>query len=291
MPAPITFVHLTDLHVGNPEIEDSWLFSDTATKLRSLLRQIKALDPRPAFIVVTGDLTNKGDDRSYVELKRILAEEDVGIPMVFALGNHDTRAGFNRTMLGRDTDLDAPHHHAHVFEGVHVITLDTLNPGGIAGTISDEQFAWLAEELDRHGELPKLIAFHHPPAFEDEDVHPAMEWMTLPATDSARLRDMLGGRNILGILCGHIHFDRVSMWHGIPLVVGIGNHFAMDVAYLPRGQRMLAGSSFALGHIRKSGLTISFVAQTQDLSELNLMSNDQMLELMRTLDTKAELAE
>ena len=291
MARPISFVHLTDLHIGNPEKEDRWLLSDTTSKLRSLLRQIKALNPQPSFVVVTGDLTNTGEDGSYHQLSRILTEENVAIPMLFALGNHDSREGLYRIMLGRTDDLSAPYSHAQVIAGVHVIVLDSTTPGSIGGLFEPEQFGWLANELDRHADLPKLIAMHHPPAFEEDDRDPANEWMTLPLPDSARLRETLRGHNIVGILCGHIHHDRISNWHGIPVAVGIGNHFALDVAFLPHGQRMLAASSFAIGHIRPSGLTISYVAQPSDLSELYKVTNAQWEAVAGNLDNVSEPSE
>src|SRR5687768_5898874 len=70
----ITFVHLTDLHVGNPSVEDSHLYSDTSATLRRILADIKSLQPQPKFIVASGDLTNQGDAGSYENLKSIVAE-------------------------------------------------------------------------------------------------------------------------------------------------------------------------------------------------------------------------
>ena len=67
-----TFVHLTDLHIGNPDIVDDHLFSDTTANLKALLADIKTLVPQPKFIVATGDLTNQGDAGSYRNLKAIL---------------------------------------------------------------------------------------------------------------------------------------------------------------------------------------------------------------------------
>ena len=62
------------------------------------------------------------------------------LPVVYALGNHDTRAGFYEGMLGRSTDIDAPYDHEQVIAGVHIITLDTSTPGQIGGTIEPERF-------------------------------------------------------------------------------------------------------------------------------------------------------
>ncbi|AEQ52762.1 metallophosphoesterase [Pelagibacterium halotolerans] len=274
-----TFVHLTDLHIGNPDIVDDHLFSDTTANLKALLADIKTLVPQPKFIVATGDLTNQGDAGSYRNLKTILDEAGLDIPMFFALGNHDKREGFYTGMLGRTEDLAAPFFHAQVIDGVHLITLDSSTPGKVGGSIEPEQFAWLQTELDAHPDLPKLIAVHHAPAL-DED-RPDMEWESLTIADTRALADLLAGRNILGILSGHIHFDRVSNWHGIPVVVGIGTHAATDVTYLHEGMRMVEGASLALGTIRPSGLTISFVPQPSQRRELHSFTFAGMAEMLR----------
>src|SRR5690606_3048083 len=123
------FIHITDLHVGNPAIVDDHLFSDTSTTLTRVLEMIGTMDQAPKFIIASGDLTNRGDADSYRQLKSIMAATD--LPVIYALGNHDTRPGFYEGMLGRTTDLEAPYDHDQVIEGVHIITLDTTTPGQI----------------------------------------------------------------------------------------------------------------------------------------------------------------
>ncbi|HVW91387.1 MAG TPA: metallophosphoesterase, partial [Devosia sp.] len=220
-----TFVHLTDLHVGAPGVEDPGLYSDTSSTLRAILAEVKKLQPKPKFIMASGDLTNRGDVASYHQLKQIFDEAELGIPVLFGLGNHDTRAGFYEGMLGRTDDLGAPYFHDAAIGGIHAIMLDSSTPRRVGGTIEPEQFAWLAEALDRHPELPKVIAVHHAPALDDHN--PDMEWESLSFADTAKLKDMLAGRqNVIGMFCGHIHYDRVSNWYGIPVIVGIGQHMA-----------------------------------------------------------------
>src|SRR5690606_17889564 len=87
-----------------------------------------------------------------------------------------------------------------------------------------------------------------------------LHWRHIDHGHSMRLAQLLKGRNIVGILSGHIHHDRVSNWYGIPVVVGTGQHAATDIL---RNDvlRMVRGSSFTIGTIRKSGLTVAFVPQ------------------------------
>lgn len=280
MSREITFVHLTDLHIGDPATDDH-LFSETQTTLKQVLAMVASIDPKPSFLVASGDLTNRGDAASYVVLKQIMSATD--IPVIYALGNHDTREGFYAGMEIESAAADAPYFHDQVIDGIHIITLDSSTPGFIGGTLEDGQFEWLAGVLDLHADLPKLIVSHHPPALgETDDV---AHWRHIAYEHSARLGELLKGRDIIGVLSGHIHHDRVSVWNGVPVVVGMGQHAATDILRTDV-LRMVRGSSFALGTIRKSGLSVAFVPLPTDRAELNVYP----LELMRQRATPVPVA-
>lgn len=270
MPGNITFVHLTDLHIGDPAVNDPGLHSDTSETLRRVKAMVMELVPRPSFVVVSGDLTNRGDVESFRHLRNVMA--DVDVPVIYALGNHDTRSGFYVGMLDRDADLDMPYFHEQAIDGVHVITIDSSEPGRIGGTIDPEQFDSLAQALEHYPDLPKLIVMHHAPALDDE---PDMEWESLTYRDSVRLAEMLKDKNVVGILSGHIHHDRVSHWHGIPVVTGIGQHCAVDILHTAE-LRMVTGTSLALCTLRASGLTVSFSPLPSDRRELARHSYDRL---------------
>lgn len=282
MSRDVTFVHLTDLHIGDPATDDH-LFSNTADTLREVLAQVATIEPRPSFIVASGDLANRGDAESYVMLRQIMEATD--LPVVYAIGNHDTREGFYAGMDIEAEAADAPYDHDTVIDGIHVITLDSSTPGYIGGTIEDAQFEWLEQVLETHADLPKLIVSHHPPALGDgPDV---AHWRHIAYAHSARLADLLKGRNIVGILSGHIHHDRVSVWNGIPIVVGTGQHVATDILRTDI-LRMVRGSSFAIGTIRRSGLTVAFVPQPTDRAELNVYPLEMLLERAAAVPAAAE---
>lgn len=283
----VTFVHLTDLHVGNPAVVDDHLYSDTSTTLTRILADIKQLSPAPKFIVASGDLTNRGDVASYEQLKRLIAEAGLDIPFLFALGNHDRRDGFYPAMLGRAEDVMAPYDHAQVIDGIHVIVLDSSVPNKIGGAFEPGQLDWLKAELEQHAELPKLLVMHHAPAL---DANPAMEWESLSIDDTEALRQAVAGKHVIGILSGHIHFDRVSNWYGIPVVVGIGQHAATDVLWLHEGLRMLEGASFAIGTLRPSGLSITFAPQAATRRELHSFSFAGMAEMLAKYEASTPVA-
>lgn len=257
-----SFIHLTDLHVGSPD--DDHLHSDTTETLSRILDLVETVTPRPSFVVASGDLTNAGDAESFRKLRQIMARIDV--PVIYALGNHDTRPGFYEGMEVATDDPQAPYDHDCVVAGIHIITLDSSTPGHIGGTLEDSQLAWLEQVLETQAGLPKLIVVHHPPALGEEP--DLTHWRTIHFPQSQRFASILKGRgDIVGILSGHIHHDRVSVWHGIPVVVGTGQHAATDILR-PDLLRMVRGASFGIGTIRKSGLTVAFVPLPSDRAEL-----------------------
>ncbi|HEV7417745.1 MAG TPA: metallophosphoesterase [Tianweitania sediminis] len=282
MTPDVTFVHLTDLHVGDPATDDH-LFSNTQSTLQEVLALVATIEPRPSFIVASGDLSNRGDAESYGILKRLM--EGASLPVVYALGNHDTREGFYAGMGIAASTPDAPYDHDEVLDGVHVITLDSSEPGFIGGTIEPKQFEWLARTLDTHPDLPKLIVSHHPPALGEAP--DAAHWRHIAFEQSERLADLLKGRNVLGILSGHIHHDRVSVWNGIPVIVGMGQHAATDILRTDV-LRMVRGSSFAIGTIRKSGLSVAFVPLPTDRAELNVYPLQMLIERAAAVPVAAE---
>lgn len=289
MSETVTFVHLTDLHVGNPAVQDDHLHSDTTTTLRNILADVKKLLPQPKFIVASGDLTNRGDAGSYENLKSLIAEAGLDIPFLFALGNHDRRDGFYPTMLGRTENIDAPYDHATVISGIHVIILDTSVPNKVGGAFEPGQLDWLKAELENHADLPKLLVMHHAPALDTEDQ--TMEWESLAFADTADLREAVAGKNVIGILSGHIHYDRVANWYGIPTVVGIGQHAATDVLWLHEGLRMLEGAAFAIGTVRPSGLAITFAPQPATRTELHSFRFADFAEALKKYEADLAAAE
>jgi Icc protein len=251
MTETVTFVHITDLHVNAPGLDDPGLRSDTSSTLMNVVGLINAMSPLPSFVIASGDITNRGDEASFRHARSILAA--LKVPILHALGNHDSRAGYNKGML--DADGDAPLTYDRVIAGVHVIVLDSTVAGMIGGALADDQFAFLDTALDRHPELRKLVVVHHPPAIGGEN---PIRWEKLDEADTERLGRLIEGRNVAGIFCGHVHYDRVALWHGVPVVISNGLHNANDILFTG-GLRMVEGTGFALCRLRPSGLDVSFV--------------------------------
>lgn len=74
----IKFVHLTDIHVS--------VGNDNDFLLQKIIKEIN--DSKNEFVVITGDLTNRGDDDELNRVHMILT--DLKIPYYVISGNHET---------------------------------------------------------------------------------------------------------------------------------------------------------------------------------------------------------
>ena len=243
-------VHLTDLHISHPDIGDPSLRTDTAGTLRQAIAAINAMEPLPDLVVASGDLTNTGAEQSYLLLRELLV--DLVPPIVLALGNHDKRAPFAQ-VFGIGTG-DTPHDHELIHAGLHVITLDTLVPGHVAGRLEPAQIAFLDAALGREPDLPKLVVAHHPPHMDDR----TLPWASLDADSSRRFGETIAGRGVIGILSGHVHLDQVHHWHGVPVITNMGLNSTVDILEA-RDMRIVEGTSMGLCILRPTGLSVSFV--------------------------------
>ncbi|SFI54415.1 metallophosphoesterase [Albimonas pacifica] len=265
MPAPnpdVTFVHMTDLHLAAPGAEDEFEVNDTAATLRRTLAAIARMSPPPAFVVASGDLTHHGHPDAYRRLATMLAEEGPDVPVILALGNHDRREGFAEVFPHLHPDPSKPCDHDLLVAGIHVIVLDSAVEGGIQGDWEDGQVDWLKARLAAHPEAPKLLVIHHPPMIDRNSARFTWKSLTREATEA--LREAIAGRNVLAILSGHIHLDRVHVWHGVPVVIGAGHHAAGDPVGSADGMlRMVDATGFAICESRPSGLGVTFVAHPQ----------------------------
>jgi 3',5'-cyclic AMP phosphodiesterase CpdA len=245
------FFHITDLHVTARETEDPTRQTDTIATLARLVEIANRM--RPDFVCATGDLTNIGDEASYRVVARMLGELEM--PVICTLGNHDRRAGFHAAFADMPNAPDGSPDQDRVLGGHHVIALDSSVPGRVAGALDDAQFDWLAGALDRHPDLPKIVMIHHPPKMHANQTH---VWAYLDAAGSARLGEMLAGRNIRAILSGHVHYNRMSLWRGIPLVVNNGLQSGVDLTRTS-GLAVVEGTGFAICDVTEGDLSVAFV--------------------------------
>jgi 3',5'-cyclic-AMP phosphodiesterase len=180
---------------------------DPMRPMRSVLARIERLDVSPAFIVVSGDLTENGSAESYEVLNEVLTQlggQDRPTPVLLALGNHDDRATFRRVVLGEErTDDQGPYCYSQLVDGLRVIVLDSLIPGQPSGALGAAQLTWLEEELQLPALRGNLIVLHHPCRLAG----PVHHYPAFILRDAAVLEAMVARHQdrVVGVLAGHTH--------------------------------------------------------------------------------------
>lgn len=203
---------MTDIHIGfapNEEPEEL-----NHSRFRATLERLLEEGPnRPDLLVLSGDITDRGDIESFD--KTASALEACPFPVWPMVGNHDSRAGLLHAFP--QVRLEGGFLH-YVIEqcGLRIVLLDTFEEGRHGGAFCEARQAWLTARLDEAPDSPTLIFMHHPPVVS------GIDWMD-PAPDEAWLRRfgaaVEGRRNILAIHCGHLHRSLAASFRGIPVHV------------------------------------------------------------------------
>lgn len=219
------FAQLSDTHVVR---KNSVLGNgiDSNQALRDVVSQLINADDIHA-VVISGDLVERGEIYEYFELRHALDPLMQRKPVYLMLGNHDVRDNF--LGLFRDYPLiDQANKQWGVQYSVsltdtHVlVVLDTLKEGRDAGYLSSDKLIWLDRTLERHRDKSVILAMHHPMI----DVgNPMMNQMNL--VNHSELADILYKyKNIIRILCGHVHRNITGSFCNIPVQVCPSSAFA-----------------------------------------------------------------
>lgn len=195
--ASITFVHLSDTHVGS------------GTGADDLRRTVKDINENAAiqFVVISGDITEFGADEEIKLAKQIL--DSLNKPWHIIPGNHDSNwseSGSNtfKRIFGNETfSFKAGD---FLFLGTHSGPNMRMSPG----QIPRENIVWLDSVLKAADDNTPIVFVNHYP--QDSSLNNWFEAI-----------DRLKQKNIQLILCGHGHNNHKLNFEGIPAVMGRSN--------------------------------------------------------------------
>jgi 3',5'-cyclic AMP phosphodiesterase CpdA len=238
----LTIAQITDLHIttaANPTAEVR-----NAARLRATLATIHALRPRPAAIIATGDLTDTGSAAEYAALADILSSTE--IPLYLGVGNHDRRVGalaaFGPPMIAADAAGFVQY--AADIGPLRLVMVDSVDDGRDDGEFCETRAAWLARTLDAAPGRPTVLAIHHPPipsGIQWMDPPPAAPWM-------GRLAAVLSGRRqILTVVCGHIHRPYHALFAGHLVSVSAATSLQLTLNLTAIDRRVADGRQILLG--------------------------------------------
>lgn len=134
--------------------------SDPAYKLQRAVQSINKYHKDADFVVITGDLTDKGDIATYRDLKEIL--DDLTMPYYLTIGNHDTRENYIKVFADR-FEYDVFAQTSKVHDGKLFLFLDTKMGDLDGGGLCESRLKWLDAKLSLNESLPTYLFMHHPP--------------------------------------------------------------------------------------------------------------------------------
>jgi 3',5'-cyclic-AMP phosphodiesterase len=201
---------ITDIHIGfDPGNPDEY----NQLRFDAILGEIARGPNRPEALLLTGDLTDLGDDDSYARLAASVAA--FGVPIIPCVGNHDDRDAFSRAFPGF-TDEAGFVQYERDLGPLRLIVVDTLEPGRHGGAFCETRAAWLSARLAERPETPTFIVMHHPP------IDCGIEWMTTHNDEPwvRRFRATVAGAGQLrGLICGHLHRSIAVSWAGLTVAI------------------------------------------------------------------------
>lgn len=254
-PASHTIIHVSDPHflAGGAALGDRY---DVEATFARTTNAIRAVDPSPAAIVVTGDLADLGEPDAYRRLRNALepVAHELGAPIVWVAGNHDERPALRAGLLD-GAPTEEPVTGVWDLDGLRLIALDTSVPGWHHGDLDAEQLVWLRDLLDSPAPHGTLLAMHHPPL---PSHLPLFDILELRNQDA--LADAIRGSDVRAILAGHLHYSSMGTFAGIPVSVASATCYTMNVAR-PAAEvnGMDAAQAFNLVHVRPNTITHTIV--------------------------------
>mgnify|MGYP000891932997 FL=1 len=216
-----SFIQITDHHLGHSAEDRPHNYPTTQT-FRAVLDEISGSGEPFDFLLSTGDLVNTPDEISYRYFLQLIGAEPAqsipgphcmhygnlqDFPIYLMPGNHDDRDHFFRSLYigGGSTRMNAVFTH----KGVRFVMID-WGPG-VQAELSEEMLAFLKQALDT--DQPAVVMMHH----NVVKLHtPLMD--DFMAANVQPFYDVLRGRNMLAVLCGHLHTTYEKQLEGIPVL-------------------------------------------------------------------------
>lgn len=230
---PFTFVHLTDMHVTRKRKGDEGY--------RKCIETLRQLKPRPAFILMGGDMafdgnyTAKSEFEECVRLYKGITDAS-GIPYYNCMGNHDALGWSSRRKvpvddpdIGKKMIMDLlgwkKSYYSFDHGGWHFVVLDSIFPVGgkdnptYEPRIGPEQLEWLAYDLGKAGGRPTVAVTHIAASCNRGQLlgdpnYKAMDG-SMVLWDTRELRIILERHKVKALLQGHSHNIEEMRYHGV----------------------------------------------------------------------------
>lgn len=214
-----SFVNISDVHVpsylfpiGQPLDEASLMPMHNQQRLKQLVEECLAMEPKLAFVINSGDTGDAGwTPLLRLYQKMMLPLVSAGIPVYTAVGNHDLDyAGISAEDLAEIFDPLGPsligrHGTRYSFDygGCHFVFLNIRPITGLI-RLTPVDIAWLSNDLRAVKKDRRVLLFMH---------------ANVPEEDTSRIVELLQPFKYPVVFQGHTHTDAITKWGGVPVVV------------------------------------------------------------------------
>jgi Icc protein len=229
----LRILHLSDTHLFG----DETLHYGSVDTLAALDRVLARADElaQVDVVVASGDLSDDGSEESYRRLASRLGPwaNARSAAVVYAMGNHDLRDGFETILGARETVTE--------IAGFRIVAVDTSVPGAGYGNIDAAQLDRLRDILATPAPQGTVVVLHHPPVPASSALLAALELQ-----NPGDFLETCAAGDVRLILAGHYHHALSTEAAGIPVVVAPGIANTADPIAPAGTERATVGSGFAV---------------------------------------------
>lgn len=150
-----TFIHISDTHITGS--------GNNVKNLTAIAAEVNAMQPQPAFALVTGDQTETGLTRDWERYAEVI--KAFRMPIYNVAGNHETKWS-HWGEFGLHKFLNQEPRYSFTQGGVHFVAMDSTVWLQHHGLIDKSELTWLAGDLAKAGlNTPSVLFYHHCPGF------------------------------------------------------------------------------------------------------------------------------
>ena len=280
---------VSDIHAMAPELLNDQYKAEDATKDPKLLLYSTeildklvgdALTAKPDMMLITGDLTELGDQKSHELVANTLGKlVSEGIKVVVIPGNHDVDnadgstspqlfaelykdLGFNMAYAKDQASLS---YACEPFDGLVLLCLDTST-----GSIGDTTMKWLLDETDKaHEQGKQVVVMQHHNVMEHYDGKSSLQKENV-LVNYGNVADKMTKNGIHLVFSGHAHMPDIAQYRE-KLEAGVDSLVEVETGSLltyPNGWRIIKVN----GSFKKWNISTQYIKSIPSIADVRKVS-------------------
>ena len=280
---------LSDIHAMAPDLLNDQYQADDATKDPKLMLYSTeildklvgdALSAKPDMMLITGDLTELGDQKSHELVANTLGQlVSEGIKVMVIPGNHDVDnadgsttpqkfaelykdCGFNMAFAKDQASLS---YACEPFDGLVLLCIDTST-----GTIGDSTMKWMLDETDKaHEQSKQVVVMQHHNVMEHYDGKSSLQKENV-LVNYEDVADKMMKSGIHLVFSGHAHIPDSAQYRK-ELEAGVDSLVEVETGSLltyPNGWRIIKVN----GSFKKWDISTQYIKSIPSIADVSKVS-------------------